>query len=262
MKVLTLLLTTLFITSALAKEDKYESITTSDGKTYTNVTISSVTPSGIRFIHEAGVKTIEFAHLSKEIQEKYGYNPVESNKHKEQQVALALKNEAIRLASVKAARLANIEAEKKMQEAMALAASNRQKQQQGFYDNSINWNQGGNSQFRNSYRQDYFESGDSNILTYSTPRVYYTGYNRTYPYNGYSGYTSPQRIYLNSNPVYPCDGYNGGYHTTVTHTILAHIHIRAAELTLHLQKGITKESKQSKLAKQFVFNSELKKSNL
>lgn len=213
MKVLTILLTTLFITSALAKEDKYESITTSDGKTYTNVTISSVTPSGIRFIHEAGVKTIEFAHLSKEIQEKYGYNPVESNKHKEQQAALALKNEAIRLASVKAARLANIEAEKKMQEAMALAASNRQNQQRGFYDNSIKWNQAGNAQFQNSYRQDYFESGDSNILTYSTPRVYYTGYNRAYPYNDYyRGYTTPQRIYINSNPVYPCDDYNSGYH--------------------------------------------------
>ena len=58
-----------FVQSAAALD-----VTTNDGKTYKNATISRVEPDGIVIISKTGVIKLYFRELPKELQEKYGYD--------------------------------------------------------------------------------------------------------------------------------------------------------------------------------------------
>ena len=60
--------------SATHAEDTIDIVTT-NGTTYTKVKISKVEPSRLTVITDAGVETIPFEVLPKEIQEKYQYSP-------------------------------------------------------------------------------------------------------------------------------------------------------------------------------------------
>lgn len=68
------------------------------GKTYTNVTITAVTPSGIKVIHDAGAGVIPLSALPPEMQQKYGYDPAAAAQHaaaqKEQQQLAAASQKA------------------------------------------------------------------------------------------------------------------------------------------------------------------------
>ncbi len=64
--------------AAFADDTKLDSLTTTDGKTYTNITIKRSDPSGIDIVYSAGAVHLLFANLPKEIQDKYGYDPAKA----------------------------------------------------------------------------------------------------------------------------------------------------------------------------------------
>ncbi len=68
---------------------KLEKITTEAGEVYESVTVTKVTPSGIRIFHSTGVAGIPFEDLSKELQEKFGgFDPEEAEAYRSKQNAL------------------------------------------------------------------------------------------------------------------------------------------------------------------------------
>ena len=62
---------------------KFDTLTTTDGKSYNGVTVRKVTPSGVSIMHESGAGTIPFEKLPKDIQEKLGgFDPEAATKHR------------------------------------------------------------------------------------------------------------------------------------------------------------------------------------
>lgn len=57
-------------------------LTTTDGKTYENVSIQKNTPTGLEIIHSKGVGFIDYAVLPEDIQKKYNYDPIVAQKYK------------------------------------------------------------------------------------------------------------------------------------------------------------------------------------
>jgi len=58
-----------------------EDLTTTDGKTYTGVTVTKVDPDGLRIAHSSGTAKVPFEKLSDEIQKKHGYDPFNAYDH-------------------------------------------------------------------------------------------------------------------------------------------------------------------------------------
>jgi hypothetical protein len=56
-------------------EDHFDSITTTGGQTYNDVTVKRSNPEGIDIVYDSEATHIPFAKLSPEIQAKYGYDP-------------------------------------------------------------------------------------------------------------------------------------------------------------------------------------------
>jgi hypothetical protein len=53
------------------KDDKLDSLTTLDGKTYSNVTIREINSEGLRILHESGAATVAFDKLPQDLQDRY-----------------------------------------------------------------------------------------------------------------------------------------------------------------------------------------------
>jgi hypothetical protein len=62
-------------------------LTTTEGQTYQNATITKVEPDGVTISYDAGIVKIPFPLLSKEIREKYGYDPASGKAYAEKMAA-------------------------------------------------------------------------------------------------------------------------------------------------------------------------------
>lgn len=60
---------------ALAGALHAEDLTTTEGRIYKGVAVTKVEPDGISIVHESGTAKVPFGKLSKELQEKHGYDP-------------------------------------------------------------------------------------------------------------------------------------------------------------------------------------------
>ena len=66
---------------------KLPTITTTDGKIYTGVTITKADPDGIRIMHEAGSAKIPFEKLPEALRAKYGYDVAKATEFRRNQAA-------------------------------------------------------------------------------------------------------------------------------------------------------------------------------
>lgn len=64
-----------------AEDGKIPQIKTASGKTYQDVRITKVTPSGISIIHESGVARIPLKDLPDDLKTKFGYDPSKAEAH-------------------------------------------------------------------------------------------------------------------------------------------------------------------------------------
>jgi len=65
---------------------KLESLATAKGKTYKNVTVREVTPSGIKIVHEGGTATVPYEELPMDIRRKVGgFDPAKAKQHREEE---------------------------------------------------------------------------------------------------------------------------------------------------------------------------------
>lgn len=71
----------LLMCAALLAQPEPPLTITAGGKTYTNVTVTGVTPSGLRVVHDGGAGMIAFALLPADLQKKYGYDPEKAAAH-------------------------------------------------------------------------------------------------------------------------------------------------------------------------------------
>lgn len=62
-----------------------EDLTTTDGKTYTGVTVTKVEPDGISIAHETGSAKIPFNKLPEALQKKHGYDPEKAEAYSKEQ---------------------------------------------------------------------------------------------------------------------------------------------------------------------------------
>lgn len=76
----TTLLALLCLSTALPAQEtsKIPSLTTTDGRTYTAVTITKMEPDGIRIAHESGTAKIPFTKLPEALQKQHGYDPAKA----------------------------------------------------------------------------------------------------------------------------------------------------------------------------------------
>jgi hypothetical protein len=81
MRILTLLIVC-FVQAALA--DDFKTLT---GKEYKDVTVSRVEPDGIVLTGKAGISKVYFTELSKDVQERFGYDPQKAGNYSAQQSA-------------------------------------------------------------------------------------------------------------------------------------------------------------------------------
>ena len=58
-----------------AQNEKFDSLTTLDDRTYKSVTVTKVTASKINIIHESGATKILLSNLAEELQKKFNYDP-------------------------------------------------------------------------------------------------------------------------------------------------------------------------------------------
>jgi hypothetical protein len=115
--IITFLVSALITGSLLGAEEKkatkFETLTTVDGKTYSGVTVREVTPSGIKILHEAGVATLPFEKLPKEIQDQLGgFDSDAAAKHRATEEAKQRQNEE----GIAAAERANAEIAKQVEQ--------------------------------------------------------------------------------------------------------------------------------------------------
>ena len=62
-----------------------EDLSTTDGKSYTNVTVTKVEPDGLSITHDTGSAKVPFAKLSEALQKKYSYDPVKAEAYAKEQ---------------------------------------------------------------------------------------------------------------------------------------------------------------------------------
>jgi hypothetical protein len=105
-----LLLIFFSISAAVFAQEKLEQITTLEGKTYINCTITKVEPDGLRIMHDNGVGKLFFDNLPSELQIKYNYDPLKAQQFKaevkQQQAKIVLQNQASQEAVAKKQQLA------------------------------------------------------------------------------------------------------------------------------------------------------------
>ncbi len=113
--------------------EKIPDLKTLSGKTYRNVTVSDITPSEIRIMHESGAARIQMEDLSADLKAKFGYDPEKAKAHeraeaeKEKAKAEAIakareRAEAAKAAKAEAAKAAEAEAAKAAKAEAAKAA--------------------------------------------------------------------------------------------------------------------------------------------
>ena len=91
-----------------------EDITTTTGTKYSNVTINRADPDGLVVMTESGVTKIPFSILSKELQAKYGYDPLKAAKYQEAvQAVVAQRQAEVKALQQKKAAQATVAAESK-----------------------------------------------------------------------------------------------------------------------------------------------------
>lgn len=64
-----------FVLPVLGAEQKLPKLTTTDGTSYTDVTIIAVYSSGVRIAHDSGLATIPWTQIPPDIRRSLGYNP-------------------------------------------------------------------------------------------------------------------------------------------------------------------------------------------
>ena len=117
--------------------EKIPDLKTLSGKTYRNVTVSDITPSEIRIMHESGAARIQMEDLSADLKAKFGYDPEKAKAHeraeaeKEKAKAEAIakareRAEAAKAAKAEAAKAAEAEAAKAAKAEAAKAAEEKQ----------------------------------------------------------------------------------------------------------------------------------------
>ncbi|MEM7143750.1 MAG: hypothetical protein AAF591_01365 [Verrucomicrobiota bacterium] len=72
--------------AAAEHPQSFESLVTTTGKEYQNVTVKDVSPSEIKITHDAGVATIPLAQLPPDLQETFNYNPDQAAAHTQQRL--------------------------------------------------------------------------------------------------------------------------------------------------------------------------------
>jgi len=79
---------------ARADDAHFHTLSTTDGNTYTNVTVKRSDPSGIDIVYDAGAVHIPFEKLSAEIQKQYGYDPIKAADFVKQKAAAQVQADA------------------------------------------------------------------------------------------------------------------------------------------------------------------------
>jgi hypothetical protein len=87
MRSLSVLLLFFSLSAWCLANEHLDSLTTTDGITYKDVTLTKVEPDGLRIIHATGVAKVGFERLSPEIQKKYGYDPAKAVAFKQAEAA-------------------------------------------------------------------------------------------------------------------------------------------------------------------------------
>jgi hypothetical protein len=65
---------------------KLETLTTTKGKTYKNLTVREVTPSGIKIFHEGGTATLPYEELPQDLRKVVGgFDPAKAKQHREEE---------------------------------------------------------------------------------------------------------------------------------------------------------------------------------
>jgi hypothetical protein len=75
----------LLVLSVLAYADAPTTITTRDGATYSNVTVTRVEPDGITIRHDAGLIKLFFRELPQDLRDYYGADPEKARAYSRQQ---------------------------------------------------------------------------------------------------------------------------------------------------------------------------------
>ena len=97
----------LVLSASFALADDFKTIT---GKEYKNATVSRVEPDGIVVKSKSGISKVYFVELPKEVQERFGYDPIKAEAlRKQQEEALRQQQDATaRSASNSASASSNI----------------------------------------------------------------------------------------------------------------------------------------------------------
>lgn len=76
-----------------------EDLSTTDGKSYTNVTVTKVEPDGLSITHDTGSAKVPFTKLSEDLQKKHGYDPAKAEAYTKEQAQRRAELDAILQAS-------------------------------------------------------------------------------------------------------------------------------------------------------------------
>lgn len=68
----------LTLTSLSAEDVKFAELTTTNGKTYVNVTVRKYDASSLSIVHDSGASKIPFEFLPEKVQKDFGYDPVKA----------------------------------------------------------------------------------------------------------------------------------------------------------------------------------------
>lgn len=81
-----------------------DDITTLDGKSYQNVTVSRVEPDGLVLVTSDGIEKLPFTNLSEEVRKKYGYNPKQAAQYQQSVYQANLRAAEAKAATLEAAK--------------------------------------------------------------------------------------------------------------------------------------------------------------
>jgi len=99
---------------------KLDSLTTKDGKTYEDVTVREVTPSGIKIFHKIGTATIQYEQLPEKLQEELGgFDGEKARAHRQELAAKQRRNDEQTKRAIQRLRARQLDAEiKELEEAV------------------------------------------------------------------------------------------------------------------------------------------------
>ena len=89
--------------------ESFDTLTTTDGKTFYQVKITSTDPGGLHFMHRDGAASVPFEKLPSDIQKKYGYDPEKAADFRRQLEAKSEAAQARVAEEVKAAKAAEVD---------------------------------------------------------------------------------------------------------------------------------------------------------